>query len=146
MAAYLDSMMYKLKQLKKSVKHIENEVVSNHDIGIKQTELNKTTEECVKLLNSAFEKGLNLHEISELITLFKNFLDLNKLIYFNKSDNNIIKINKYQFSDIDEKINLAIALIKETKQSINLIKKYATPEFEMALKLIDIEPTINLSV
>ena len=146
MAAYLDSMMYKLKQLKKSVKYIENEVVSNHDIDTKQTEFKKTTEECVSLFNSAFENGLNPHEISELITRFKNFLDLNKLIYLNKSDNNIIKINKYQFNDIDEKIDLAIALIKETKQSINLAKKCATPEFEMALKLIDIEPTINLSV
>ena len=149
MAAYLDSMMYKLKQLKKSVKHIKNEVVSNHDIDTKQTEFKKTTEECVSLFNSAFEEGLNPHEISELITRFKNFLDLNKLIYLNESDNNIIKINKYQFNDIDEKIDLAIALIKKTKQSINLAKECMTPEFKdfkKVLKLIDMEPTMNLSV
>lgn len=146
MTAYLDSMMYKLKQLKKSAKSIENEIISNHDIGTRQTEFKKTTEECVTLLNIAFENGLNPHEIFELTTIFKKFLGLNKLIYLNKSNKNIIKINKYQFSDIDEKIDLAIALMKEMKQSINLIKKCATPEFKMALKLIDIEPTINLSV
>jgi len=146
MTAYLNSMMYKLKQLKKSMKSIENEVISNQDIGTRQTEFKKTTEECITLLNRAFENGLNPHEIFEMITIFKNFMNLNKLIYLNKSNKNIIKINKYQFSDIDEKIDLAIALMKEMKQSINLIKKCATPEFKMALKLIDIEPTINLSV